>query len=141
MTHIEYGETIKQWRDSRNLKDKQDINYVNARISEMVKLARIDKGITQSQLAKMIGTKQPSIARLESGKTPPSISFLNDIAKALDTYLIEPRFESIAHYYYDEYIKTKEESLTPAFASGTIEFNRSYYSESQFPNATLNFSI
>lgn len=32
----------------------------------------------------MIGTRQPSIARLENGSSLPSISFLNKIATALD---------------------------------------------------------
>ena len=82
-----------------SLSQKQDINYVNMRISQMVELARLEKGLTQAELAKKVGTKQPSIARLESGETPPSILFLNKIAKALDTHLTEPRFESIGHHY------------------------------------------
>jgi len=45
---------------------------------------RIQRGLTQTQLAEMIGTRQPSIARLENGSTLPSISFLNKIATALD---------------------------------------------------------
>ncbi|MHB8934298.1 MAG: helix-turn-helix transcriptional regulator [Bellilinea sp.] len=45
---------------------------------------RIQRGLTQTQLAEMIGTRQPSIARLENGSSLPSISFLNKIATALD---------------------------------------------------------
>ncbi len=45
---------------------------------------RIQRGFTQTQLAEMIGTRQPSIARLENGSSLPSISFLNKIATALD---------------------------------------------------------
>ncbi len=45
---------------------------------------RIKQGITQKELADKIGTKQSSIARLESGKYNPSLSFLNKVAKALD---------------------------------------------------------
>jgi transcriptional regulator with XRE-family HTH domain len=44
---------------------------------------RIKLGITQSQLAEMVGTKQPSIARLESGASSPSLSFLEKVAEAL----------------------------------------------------------
>lgn len=61
-------------------------------ISEMVIDARMEKGLTQSQLAKIVGTKQSSIARLENYNTIPSISFLQKIAKALDTNLIPPKF-------------------------------------------------
>jgi len=37
---------------------------------------RILRGLTQGQLAKRIGTQQPSIARLESGKRDPDIPFV-----------------------------------------------------------------
>jgi DNA-binding XRE family transcriptional regulator len=45
---------------------------------------RIARGLTQTQLAEMLGTHQPSIARLESGSSIPSLTFLNRIAAALD---------------------------------------------------------
>jgi DNA-binding XRE family transcriptional regulator len=45
---------------------------------------RIQHGLTQAQLAEMIGTRQPSIARLENGNSTPSLSFLQRIAEALD---------------------------------------------------------
>jgi transcriptional regulator with XRE-family HTH domain len=44
---------------------------------------RIKLGLTQAQLAEMVGTKQPSIARLESGASSPSLSFLEKVAEAL----------------------------------------------------------
>jgi len=44
---------------------------------------RIARGLTQEQLAAMVGTKQPSIARLENGNSVPSLSFLRRIADAL----------------------------------------------------------
>ena len=45
---------------------------------------RIQRGLTQTQLAEMVGTRQPSIARLENGTSVPSLSFLDRLAKALD---------------------------------------------------------
>jgi transcriptional regulator with XRE-family HTH domain len=44
---------------------------------------RILRGLTQEQLAERVGTKQPSIARLESGKGEPKLSFLRRVAEAL----------------------------------------------------------
>ena len=44
---------------------------------------RIQRGLTQAQLAEMVGTRQPSIARIESGEKLPSMSFLTRIANAL----------------------------------------------------------
>ena len=45
---------------------------------------RIIRGLTQEELAEKVGTKQPSIARLESGKSEPSLSFLRRVVEALD---------------------------------------------------------
>jgi predicted transcriptional regulator len=45
---------------------------------------RIEKGLTQKEIAEKIGTKQSAIARLESGKYNPSLAFLNKVANALD---------------------------------------------------------
>jgi len=45
---------------------------------------RMLRGLTQAQLAEMVGTRQPSIARLENGSSAPSLSFLNKIAAALN---------------------------------------------------------
>ena len=44
---------------------------------------RIQRGLTQAELASLVGTQQPSIARLENGSGKPSLSFLNKIAEAL----------------------------------------------------------
>ncbi len=45
---------------------------------------RILKGLTQAQLAEMVGTRQPSVARLENGTSGPSLSFLDKVAIALN---------------------------------------------------------
>jgi DNA-binding XRE family transcriptional regulator len=44
---------------------------------------RMLRGLTQAQLAEMIGTQQPSIARLENGTSTPSLSFLTKIADGI----------------------------------------------------------
>ncbi|HWQ83694.1 MAG TPA: helix-turn-helix transcriptional regulator [Anaerolineales bacterium] len=45
---------------------------------------RLQRGLTQAQLAELVGTQQPSIARLENGSSIPSLSFLHKIASALN---------------------------------------------------------
>jgi len=45
---------------------------------------RMQRGLTQAQLAEMVGTRQPSIARLENGSSKPSLTFLSKIAVALN---------------------------------------------------------
>jgi transcriptional regulator with XRE-family HTH domain len=49
---------------------------------------RIMRGLTQTELAARLGTKQPSIARLESGKTEPTLSLLRRAAEALDCHMV-----------------------------------------------------
>jgi len=44
---------------------------------------RIGHGITQAQLADSVGTTQSAIARLESGKRDPSLSYLRRVLAAL----------------------------------------------------------
>ena len=44
---------------------------------------RIMRGLSQKELAELTGTKQPAIARLESGEKLPSLSFLRRVAEAL----------------------------------------------------------
>lgn len=57
-----------------------------AMISSLIK-KRLQRGMTQKQLATKIGTKQSAIARLESGKANPSFSFLQKVALALGSEL------------------------------------------------------
>ena len=51
---------------------------------EMIIAKRIERGMTQSQLAKKMGTKQSAISRLEGGDYNPSLDFLKKLSKALD---------------------------------------------------------
>jgi ribosome-binding protein aMBF1 (putative translation factor) len=52
-------------------------------IARAVILARLNKKITQTQLAKRMKTKQSVISRLESARTTPSVSFLRRLAEVL----------------------------------------------------------
>jgi len=56
-------------------------------IAQMVLKTRVLRGITQKELAERIGTKQPSIARIENGHLP-SIQMLEKITKALNLTFI-----------------------------------------------------
>ena len=51
-------------------------------ISQLIS-ARLNKGLTQKDVADKLGTKQSAIARLESGNTNPSIEFLQKIATVM----------------------------------------------------------
>lgn len=51
-------------------------------ISELI-AARIKHKMTQADVAKKVGTKQSSIARLESGNINPSLEFLQKVAQVM----------------------------------------------------------
>jgi len=63
-----------------------------ARIGKRIRTARLAAGITQGELARRMGTQQPSIARAELGMALPSLRFLQEVADALGTFMIEPIF-------------------------------------------------
>ena len=48
---------------------------------------RAAQGLTQVQLAELVGTSQANISKLENGKFNPSVAFLKRLAKACDVKL------------------------------------------------------
>jgi transcriptional regulator with XRE-family HTH domain len=55
-----------------------------AAIASELSERRTERGLSQRELAKLVGTTQSAIARLESGGRPPRIDTLLRIADALD---------------------------------------------------------
>lgn len=56
-------------------------------IARAVIRARMERGLTQKQLAEKLHTRQSVISRLESMNTTPSLTFLKRLAQALNTTL------------------------------------------------------
>jgi transcriptional regulator with XRE-family HTH domain len=90
-------------------------------IGLMVMNARIRKGMTQEELAKKIGTKQPAIARIESGSSLPSLTILDKIARlGFDSYLMSPQFAFTSSFMLKDTsttnsgIETGTSGLTPS---------------------------
>ncbi len=52
-------------------------------IAELLKKARLDAGLTQSELAERTGLKQPNIVRLEKGEHDPGLEMLAKVVKGL----------------------------------------------------------
>ena len=75
--------------------DRQEI------IARLVE-ARLEKGISQSELARMTGTQRSNICRLESGAQNPSLDTVLKIADALGmtaSLMLENKEESMCHVY------------------------------------------
>ena len=64
-----------------------DNGWFFARIAAQVAEQRHARGLSQVELAALVGTTQSAIARLESGGRPPRIDTLLRIADALDCEL------------------------------------------------------
>lgn len=80
-----------KWEDAKNIINSDDEvvealkeNELEYQVIRELIAARLEKNITQKQLADIIGTKQSNISRLESGNYNPSLEFLSKMAKALD---------------------------------------------------------
>lgn len=74
--------------DDEELKRLIDEETVNAQVARMIYEARTKAGLTQQQLAKLVGTKQPVITRLEDADYGGhSLSMLQRIAAALNKRL------------------------------------------------------
>ncbi len=82
------------WTDikaSRTDNDERRHGYEHAgraiRLAFEIKALREKKGLSQRQLAELVGTTQSAIARLEGGRISPSLPTLDRIANALDAEL------------------------------------------------------
>ena len=88
-----------------------DDNIVKMRQSIISKLtqARLEKGVSQAQLAEMIGTQRSNICRIESGAQNLSLDMLIKISQALDkdiNIILDERSDTMGNNYilklYDE---------------------------------------
>src|SRR5207249_2954459 len=64
------------------------LGVILAKIAEQVSARRAEQGLSQRELAELVGTTQSAIARLERGGRPPRIDTLLNIADALDCDLV-----------------------------------------------------
>ena len=79
-THKQFMEEFL--KDSTN-KKAYDSLEVEFKIYNALVRARIEKRLTQKQLASKLGIAQSALARFESGRTNPTLSFLQKITSGL----------------------------------------------------------
>jgi transcriptional regulator with XRE-family HTH domain len=65
-----------------------DRGWFFAAVADQVAERRQQRGLSQRELAELVGTTQSAIARLERGGRPPRIDTLLRIADALDCELV-----------------------------------------------------
>jgi transcriptional regulator with XRE-family HTH domain len=67
--------------------DEPELEALTGALSVQVAAERARRGLTQAELAKLCGTTQSAVARLERGSRPPRLDTLLRIANALDCEL------------------------------------------------------
>lgn len=78
---------FSEWRKDPDYVAEYDAVEEEFGIASAMIAARAHAGLTQAELAKKMGTTQSVIARLEAGKSKPSTSTLEKLAKATGTRL------------------------------------------------------
>ncbi len=89
MKFKDFKEKLLKKQDFHNEYYSRDLLF---EVSSMISKARIYRGLTQEKLAKLMNKKQSSIARAENGSYLPSLGYLQEMAEAMDTYLVPPKF-------------------------------------------------
>lgn len=81
---------IKEYAEKHGVDlNERDLNF---ELSNLISDARIYAGITQEELADLMGAQQSAVARAESGGHEVKLSFIERVAKAVGTELVLPRF-------------------------------------------------
>ena len=71
--------------DDQELRDLCEQASLNAHVAQLIYDARAEAGLSQAELAKLVGTTQSVISRLEDAEYEGhSLSLLNKIAQALN---------------------------------------------------------
>jgi ribosome-binding protein aMBF1 (putative translation factor) len=89
--------TVGEFGRSLGLSDlEMELIRQKKRLIEKLKDARIKEGISQASLAEQVGSKQPAIARMESGQVSEvSMDFLTKVALTLEVQItIRPSREA-----------------------------------------------
>jgi len=92
-TNPHHGSSVDVWFAEEEARQpgwlaRIDAEIDRAIIAAKVRSAREQAGISQAQLAHKVGTQQPGIARVESGKVIPTLDLLHKIARALEKSLV-----------------------------------------------------
>lgn len=82
-----YSSIKRSLLKDKKIKEEYDkLKDVTSLIEKIIEL-RIKNNMSQKELAKKLGTKQPGIARLESTAINPTVSYLAKIAKVFNKKL------------------------------------------------------
>ena len=79
--------SFEEWQANQNLDPEFAAESLTLELGYQIARLRMQRGLTQSQLAEKVGTSKSSIARLENGDSDPTLAFLHRIAAGLDAQI------------------------------------------------------
>ena len=84
MTWEEFEKKLFKQPGFKEAAEETRLEYEIARA--LIKV-RIEKGLTQAEVARLMNTKQSVISRVENARTTPSLAFLKRLAEVLNASL------------------------------------------------------
>lgn len=75
----------KRWMVEPGFKEAYEESRAEFEMAHQLIEARIQRGLSQDQLAELMETSQSTIARLESGRAMPSLKTLRRFAEAINS--------------------------------------------------------
>ena len=87
MTNTNWTDIKARRADSDERRHGYELAGRAIRLAFEIRALREKKGLSQRQLAELVGTTQSALARLEGGRISPSLPTLDRIANALDAEL------------------------------------------------------
>lgn len=87
LNYVRWEDFEKELFKRPGFKEAMEETRLEFEIARALIQARIEKGLTQAQIARKMKTKQSVISRVENARTVPSLSFLKRLAKVLGASL------------------------------------------------------
>jgi len=84
---VYWGDFEKELFKQPGFKEAQEETRLEYEIARALIKARIEKGLTQAEVARLMNTKQSVISRVENARTMPSLAFLKRLAEVLNASL------------------------------------------------------
>jgi transcriptional regulator with XRE-family HTH domain len=85
MKYTAYSKKLEA--DQEYLQAQEELRFA-FNFGDAILRARIEKGWSQSELARRVGTRQANISRVESGVANPTMRLMQDICRVLDLDLL-----------------------------------------------------
>ena len=79
-----FSEFFREQMEDRGFKEEWDRFQPEFQVMRAIAAARIDRDISQKELAELTGIDQSEISRIENGERNPSVRILKRIADAMD---------------------------------------------------------